>query len=254
MRLVSSIVLYKNPKEVMQKAIDSFLEGKDDRRVILVDHSPTNELASLAGKQVTYFHNPDNPGFGAGHNFAFANSPESDYFIIQNPDVFLDPGSMELLLEKLNQDQNIGIITGKILNSDRTLQKLLKKDPNILALLARRFTSLSNLSIFKKALNNFEFDDMFYEKENTVPVISGCFMVIPSTVYREIKGFDERFFLYFEDFDLCRKIREVGKKVYYFPNASIVHLWKRGAHSSFKHLFYFTRSMFQYFRKWGGWF
>ncbi|MCG6144912.1 glycosyltransferase family 2 protein [Leptospira bandrabouensis] len=258
MKLVSSIVLYRNPKDVVIKAIDSFLENQPNRRMVLVDHSPEPTLSNLASNsQITYYHNPSNPGFGAGHNLAHSEIIDSNkdknekYIIIQNPDVFIDPGCINTLIQKLEANPKIGLITCRVLNPDGSIQKLLKKDPNLFALITRRIPFLKNIPIFNKALQNFLVSDDLYLREVEIPIVSGCFFIIPRIVWNEIGGFDERYFLYFEDFDICRKVRAIGKQIVYSPEAEITHLWTRGAHTSFKHLLYFAKSMIQYFNKWG---
>lgn len=256
MKLVSSIVLYRNSQEIVERAMKSFLEKDSTRHIVLVDHSPNPILSNLATiSNTSYIHNPKNPGFGAGHNLAHNsknNAPlDEKYIVIQNPDVFIEPGCINHLLNKLESDPSIGLITCKVLNPDGSIQRLLKKDPNLLALVARRIPFLTKLKFFKKALEHYEIEDNLYEVEGNIPIVSGCFFIIPKSVWNAINGFDERYFLYFEDFDLCRKVKSLGKRIVYCPDVQITHLWTRGAHSSNKHLFYFVRSMIQYFNKWG---
>lgn len=256
MNLVSSIVLFKNSKEIVQKSIDSFLEQDPKRQIVLVDHSPSPTLSSLVTKSnISYHHNPDNPGFGAGHNFAHRNNTKANeiekYIVIQNPDVFVSPGCIQTLIEKMEADPQIGLITCKVMNPDGSVQKLLKNDPNLFALITRRLPILSHLHLFRKALLNYEIKNEMYDIEGEIPIVSGCFFIISRNVWDQIGGFDERYFLYFEDFDICRKVRSINKKIFYTPQVEIIHLWTRGAHKSSKHLFYFLRSMVQYFNKWG---
>jgi GT2 family glycosyltransferase len=250
-RVVGSIVLYKNPVGMVEGAISSFLENFNDREVILIDHSPNNDLENLARKNVHYYHNPSNPGYGAGHNLGFQKANDPDYFFIINPDVLVHHGALSYLIQKLKINTNIGLITGKVLNVDGTLQKLLKNDATVTAFIARRITALEKISYFSKAVENFVIEAEFYEKEWEVPIISGCFMGIRGEIFKKVGGFDERYFLYFEDFDLCRKIRSVDLKILYEPRAEITHYWNRGAHKSLRHLWYFVKSLYQYFNKWG---
>ena len=83
-----------------------------------------------------------------------------------------------------------------------------------------------------------------------VPILSGCFMMLRCEVIKHIGGFDERFFMYAEDVDLCRRIGEVSKTIFY-PYISIYHEYAKGSYSNKKMLMMHIRSMTKYFNKWG---
>lgn len=247
MRIVGSIVTYQNPPEMVEKAIDSFLDGSNKREIVLVDHSPSDTLRILQRENVHYVHNPQNPGFGAGHNLAFAKMNEPEVFFLINPDIEITEGTVDRLVDRIQRDPRIGIITCKILNPDGSIQLLLKNEPTLAALVARRIRVLEKIPYFRRAVENFIRSEDVYGSETDVPIASGCFMGVRGKTFGKLGGFDERYFLYFEDFDLCRRTRKLGLQVFYTTEGSAIHLWTRGAHNSTKHLLYFLRSLIQYF-------
>jgi hypothetical protein len=89
------------------------------------------------------------------------------------------------------------------------------------------------------------------EKSFYPDFIHGCFMLFKTKDFKNIEGFDERYFLYLEDADLCRKIDAVGKKKLYYPNIEITHQHQRGSTKNIKLFFYHLSSAFKYFLKWG---
>jgi GT2 family glycosyltransferase len=83
-----------------------------------------------------------------------------------------------------------------------------------------------------------------------VPFAQGSFLVIQTDLYKQLKGFDDRFFMYMEDADLCKRVNEVSV-VRYFPDTAVVHKWEKGSHKSMKLFKIHLQSMYRYFKKWG---
>jgi hypothetical protein len=89
-----------------------------------------------------------------------------------------------------------------------------------------------------------------YDKPFRVPFGQGSFLVIRTELFKEISGFDERFFMYLEDADLCKRVNEISEVVY-FPGTTVIHKWERGSHKNLKLFKMHMKSMFKYFSKWG---
>ena len=115
-------------------------------------------------------------------------------------------------------------------------------------LLLRRF--ISNKAFKIKLTNKYELKFFSYDKEAEIPVVSGCFMFIKTSILQKINGFDERFFMYLEDVDLCRRAGELSK-VLYFPEVSVIHNYEKGSYKNTKLLKYHINSAIKYFNKWG---
>jgi GT2 family glycosyltransferase len=93
--------------------------------------------------------------------------------------------------------------------------------------------------------------DLNQDENYEVPFISGAFMLFRRDVLDRVKGFDSRYFLYFEDADICREVQKIGFRTSYYARANIVHLWKRASHRDIRITFIFVLNMIRYFNKWG---
>jgi len=249
--ITGSIVVYHNSKEDIKKVIDSFLGYENDSILFVIDNSLNNSLSDLCKQpRVKYIYNNANLGFGAAHNIAFkeAYKLNSSYHILLNPDVYFDPLIIKDLVIKADSDSSIGLIMPKIIYPNGLTQYLCKLIPTPIDLLLRRFITNNALKI--KLENRYELRFFSYKEEMEIPVISGCFMIIRSSVLQKLNGFDERFFMYLEDVDLCRRVGEISKVVY-FPKVSVVHNYEKGSYKSTKLLMYHIKSAIKYFNKWG---
>lgn len=249
-----SIVAYNTSLEILSKCVDSIIDRNIVWNGIFIDHSPDSRYKSLFEnrEQWQYFMRGHvNDGFGGGNNFAMSQAKKSDYILLVNPDLYLEENSISDMLTFARSKPNLGIFTGKITYPNGSLQRLNKKNPTVYGLMGRRFPFLQKISIITKAVKEYEMSDMNYESEMDIEFISGCWMLIPYHVWYEVKGFDPRFFLYFEDADLTRRIKNLGYRTLYAPSARAIHEYQRGSHKSFKLFILFIRSMIQYFTKWG---
>lgn len=253
-KITASIVTYKNEYRILKKAINSFLDTDLNVKLYLIDNSPTDEIKQICyGDRIEYIFNNLNIGFGAGHNIAVKESLNlSKYHLILNPDIYFAKGNLEKLYEFMESNKNVGLVMPKILYPDGSLQYLCKKLPTPFDLIGRRFIPPFLRQLFQKRLDSFEFKNRNYNEIMEVPYLSGCFMFIRTKVFKEIGMFDERFFMYLEDTDLCRRIGEKYKTVYY-PEAVVYHEYAKGSYRSKKLLKIHIESAIKYFNKWG-WF
>lgn len=253
-KLTVSIVLYNSPHSMLEKAIKSVLNTSLDITLYLVDNSPTNQLRMLADidPRITYLHNPSNPGFGAAHNIAIAQSIQSEahYHLVLNPDIYFEMGVLENITLFMNSYTDVGLVMPKVLYPDEKTQYIARLLPTPWDLFARRFIPIK--SYLEKINRRYELTFVDYTSTIEVPFISGCFMFLRTETLKEVGYFDESFFMYLEDADLSRRIGMVSKTVLY-PHVSITHEYQRGSHRSFKLLMTFIRSVFTYFNKYG-WF
>ena len=103
---------------------------------------------------------------------------------------------------------------------------------------------------FQKRQAYHTMQDMDYDRPFEVPFAQGSFLVVRTELFRQLGGFDERFFLYMEDADLCRRVNQVSK-LWYCPDATVIHKWERGSHKNKKLFRIHVKSMISYFYKWG---
>lgn len=249
--LTASLVVYHNTESDIKKVIDSYLGYGTTSVLFVIDNSADDSLRALCGNsRVRYVFNNANVGFGAAHNIAIhkAYQLESDFHILLNPDVYFDPAIIKELLDKVVSDPSIGLLMPKIVYPNGDTQNLCKLIPTPKDLILRRF--IPSEKIKKKLENRYELRFFSYNSEAEIPILSGCFMMIRTAVLKTVAGFDERYFMYLEDVDLCRRIGAMSRLVYY-PKVSIVHNYEKGSYKNKKLLFYHIRSAVKYFNKWG---
>lgn len=249
--ITGSIVTYHNSKCEINKVIQSFLGNSIESILFIIDNSSDNSLSSLCtDPRIRYIFNNKNLGFGTAHNIAFEEAYKvgSKYHFLLNPDIYFNNTIIQDLVEKANTDSSIGLLMPKIIYPNGETQYLCKLLPTPIDLIIRRFVPIERIkNILKK---RYELRFMSYEEETEIPCLSGCFMLIRSSILEEVKGFDERYFMYLEDVDLCRKIGNVSKLIYY-PNSSVVHNYEKGSYKNKKLLNYHINSAVKYFNKWG---
>lgn len=188
-------------------------------------------------------------GYGANHNINIKQATGA-YTVIMNSDMTVSENVFECLRDYLDTHPDVGMVTPKILNPDGSIQPLNKRYPTLLDLALRRFASKSMERRFADRMARYEMLDVGYENECEVPCLSGCFLFSRTSVLRAVGGFDERYFLYFEDFDLSRRVQKTHRTMFY-PEASATHYWQRGAHKKLRHSMYFVKSAIRYFNRWG---
>lgn len=249
--ITASIVVYNNDLKQLEEAISSFLDSSLKLHLYVVDHSPTTWARSLCNDhRVTYIHTGENMGFGAGHNIIMKDHDKlGAYHLVLNPDIKINKHTLSTLVGYLDKNKDVACAMPQILNSDNTEQLLPKCYPNPLNLFVRFFPALKKLAAgFDR---RYVLADISKEKPYQVGIVSGCFMLIRSEVFKK-EVFDERFFMYFEDFDLSRRINR-SWRLMLVPEVSVYHNYERGAHKQFFLFKTMLISMFKYFNKYA-WF
>jgi len=249
----ASIVTYNNDLETLLTVINSICHSKTKIKLFLIDNSNNDNIRHFISEfPIEYIKNESNIGFGKAHNIGIKKAIElkSDYHIIINPDISFDTDVVESLAERAEKDNEIGLIMPKIVYPNNSMQYLCKLLPTPVNLIFRRFLPFKK--IVKKLNDSYELRNMDFTKEFEVPSLSGCFMFVRTSVLEKVGGFDERYFMYLEDVDLCRKIGEISKLIYY-PDVSVVHNYEKGSYKNKKLLIYHIKSSIKYFNKWG-WF
>jgi hypothetical protein len=134
---------------------------------------------------------------------------------------------------------------------DGRLQPLNRRYPTVLDLFLRRFMPRTLRPLFKRRMERYDMLDVGYDHSYSVPFVSGAFMACRVSMLKTVGGFDERYFLYFEDADLSRAMQTRGWRTAYCPQSLVVHDWQRAAHKNIKSTIIFSCSAVRYFNKWG---
>jgi GT2 family glycosyltransferase len=251
--LTAAIVAYNSDLTELEIAIQSCLASSLRVQVIVVDNAASDELETLCHmSRVRYIRTGKNIGFGAAHNVALKNASPSRYHLVLNPDIRFDQGVLDELYAFLEMNPSVGLVMPRVIYPDGSAQNLCKRLPSPIDIFAKRLLSRRLQSLCRRRLEAFELQDMDMDKVLSVPYLSGCFMFLRSKALHDAGGFDERFFMYFEDLDLTRRIHQLYSTVYY-PGITIVHRHEKGSYKSAKLLLCGIHSAVKYFNKWG-WF
>jgi GT2 family glycosyltransferase len=249
----SSIVLYKNAANTLSDAILSFLNKDFNMLLYLIDNSPTDELKYLVThNRISYIHNPSNPGFGAAHNIAIQKAIElgSKYHFVVNPDVYFNEDVVTPMVEYMKINSSIGMMMPQILNLDGTIQNLPKLLPSPLSIFLRKLRKPKKA--YEKFINEYELRQVPTDIIYNAPILSGCFTLLNLEAIKKVGFYDDAFFMYFEDWDLSRRMHQHYKTIY-FPLVFVFHGYESGANKSSFLFKIFLNSAITYFNKWG-WF
>jgi hypothetical protein len=243
-----------NQREDLERLLPTLVPAAAESRaeVMLVENRSTDGARELVEREfpsVIVESNPRVAGYGENHNINLRKA-RGQYFVVMNSDMTVDRDTFTRLADYMDERPHVGMVAPKVLNADGTLQPLNKRTPTIVDLFVRRFVPRRFHKYFAARLARYEMLDVGYEHEYAVPNISGCFMFCRTDVLRSLGGFDERYFLYFEDFDLTRRMQRTHHTMYY-PGVTVTHYWHRTAHKSWKYSYYFMRSALRYFNRWG---
>jgi GT2 family glycosyltransferase len=248
----ASIVAYENPPEMLRAAAESFLSCSLKVRLFIVDNSPEQGLKNVFnGLPVEYYFYGKNIGYGKAHNYAIENSAESRYHLIMNPDIVIMKGTIERMASFMDENHDVGIVCPRVLNTDGTDQCLNKRYLNVTDLFVRRFVPNFFQPLLKRRMDHYEMRDVGYDKICDVECIPGAFMLCRKSVLKALGGFDPRYFMYFEDGDLCLKFQQNHYRTIYYPNATVIHGYERASHKNVRMTAVFIANMLRYFNKWG---
>jgi N-acetylglucosaminyl-diphospho-decaprenol L-rhamnosyltransferase len=199
---------------------------------------------------VRLIRNKENLGFARAHNRGIAVS-SGDPVVIINPDTVVERDFFEHLQEFVTENPRVGIAGPRILDSEGDLQLSARREISALSGFLGR-TSLLTRLFPKSSLVKSQFPAVTDQSRPTsVDWVSGACMVVRRETLRDVGTLDERFFMYFEDADLCRRARAAGWLVYYLPHVEIVHQTGASSRSRPKAIWLLHKSAFLYHRKHG---
>lgn len=253
-KVSASIVMYKSDIKELEVLLGCILSSKTIDKIFLIDNSPTDTLKILQDQdsKIEYFSNPSNPGFGAAHNIAIKQSigEGGRYHFIVNPDIFFKENVISQMIDYMEKDDTIGMMMPQILNMDGTIQNLPKLLPSPFSVFLRVIKKPKKL--YEKFIDKYELRTVQNELIYNTPILSGCFTAINLKAIEKVGDYDDAYFMYFEDWDLSRRVHEYFKTIY-FPIVSVYHGYDSGANRDIKLFKIFLKSAIFYFNKWG-WF
>ena len=251
---LSIIIVCFNSREVLLPCLESIWKALPSFpfEVILVDNgSKDNSVQEVHRRfqEVIIIQSGSNAGYAGGNNIGFAKA-RGKYVLFLNPDTIIYQGAFDKLVNRADSDPNIGIVGPSVQNADGTLQLSCFRPPDIRESLSKTFW-LYRIPGYMKAYGfpgHYREDQ--YKGEMDVDVVSGCCLLARKTILDEVGAFDEEYFIYYEETDLCERVRRSGYRIVYAPSACIVHL---GGATTIKQEIWFRiqseRSRYRFFSK-----
>ena len=266
--LSATVVTYRPDPALLARAIASLatavLHARErgelgSARLFVVDNGPEEARGALrealrawpaqAGAlEIVAGHG--NVGYGRANNLVL-DRLDSDFHLVMNPDVEVDREALAAGLAALREHRDVGLVAPDARGDDGARQYLCKRYPSLWVLFLRGFAPEGMRRRFSRALDRYEMRDVIAERTvQGVPLASGCFMLLRTALFRRLGGFDPRFFLYFEDYDLSLRVgREAS--VAYVPGARIVHHGGEAARKGWRHVAWFVSSAWRFFARHG---
>jgi GT2 family glycosyltransferase len=251
--VVASIVLYNHTAADVGPLFEELARDEAILEWVAVNNGGSDDACALAeslgGRSL---HPGRNLGYGAAHNLAshFLTAVGAPYHLILNPDIRLHSGTLAKLATVMEAMPEVGLLMPRVLYPDGSVQYLCKLLPTPLDLVLRRFAGSPLRWLFDNRLTHYEMRHFDYSQAVYAPVLSGCFMFTRRSVFDSVGGFDERFFLYMEDTDLCRRIGDISRLLFW-PGTTVIHGHAQGSYNSFSLLRLHIRAAITYFNKWG---
>ena len=224
---LSVIIVNWNTKKLLDDCLSSIFKfTKDiDFEVIVIDNDSKDgspELVKKKYSKVKLIENKDNVGYAKANNQGIKVA-KGEYILLLNSDTYLIENSFEKLVEKVQTEQNLGVLAPLLLNVDRSTQQSAGYFPH----LPQVFFWMTFLDDLPGGtlLKPYHLDhNWFYRKDHEVDWITGAAFLIPKKVIDDVGTLDESIFMYGEDVDWCYRIKKSGFKVIYSPVTKIVHI------------------------------
>jgi GT2 family glycosyltransferase len=228
---ISILIVHYNTPGLLRQTLKGLYHSnpKVTFEVIVVDNNPSVRVRDWVQKEftlATVIMSYDNVGFGPGMNLAMQHANARYYFVF-NPDIAAFAGTLDALVDYMDEHPDIGILGPKLLNPDRTLQHSCYRFMNPSVILYRRIPILRSLSFAKRAVDAYQMKDWAHEEAADVDYLLGAAMFTRKEAIDQVGGFDPYFFMYFEDQDWCRRFWMAGWRVVYHPDIFFIHYHRR---------------------------
>ena len=237
-RQITISIVSHYQKELIKKLLDD-LEKFCNQFVIVFITINIEEKFSLKKKYsfpIIFIKNFNPKGYGSNHNYSFLKC-HTKYFCVVNPDIRLNSNPFPSLINEIEL-YSAALISPMVINEMGNIEESVRKYPSI-------------SSLFFKFFNlNKEF---IYNKSKLIinpDWVAGMFMLFNSEQYKILGGFDERYFLYYEDVDICKSFLKTGNSIIYSPNACVIHSARRSSHKNIRYFIWHLTSFFRFLIKW----
>ncbi|MBI1961587.1 MAG: glycosyltransferase family 2 protein [Parcubacteria group bacterium] len=197
------------------------------------------------GMTIKLIRNSKNLGFAAANNQGIGEA-RGKYILLLNPDTEFTENSLKKVFDRMESDPSIGVLGCKLLNPNGSLQPSVRRFPRVRDI---KVIFFKLYKLFPSLLDRYLAKDFNYSREQEVDQVMGAFFCIRRSVIDQIGLLDDKYFIWFEEVDFCRRAKAVGFKVVYWPGTSIIHHAGQsfGQAPSVKKQWWFFRSAWRYF-------
>ncbi len=231
--ILISVVSHQQGKLI--ESLFKDLEQQAPTWPIHLTHNIPEPSMAHEGLTLTTSFNPHPKGFGANHNAALEPG-RAEFFCILNPDIRMPSNPFPVLIEAL-RDPSVALVAPRIVDRHDKVQDNARQFPTLLGLL-KKWLGLDDGRIVPSDSH-----------PTPVPWVAGMFLLVRAEAFRAIGGFDEKFFLYYEDVDLCARLRQAGWQILLCPEATVVHDAQRSSHKSWRYARWHLTSLMRYLIK-----
>lgn len=251
---LSIIIVNWNVRELLRHCLHSIDTHRDGLsvEVIVVDSSSTDGSVEMIAAEFPWVHLvpcDENVGFPRGNNIGLKRAGGRNILLL-NPDTVVTDKALSLMLDYLAAHPDIGALGPQLLNPDGTVQSSRRRFPTLVTGFLES-TWLEGLA--PGMLRRYYALDLPDDMTADVDWVTGACILVPRDVYEEVGGLDEGYFMYSEELDWCRRIKETGRRVVYFPPARVIHHVGKSSEQAVtaRHI-NFQRAKLRYFRKYHG--
>ena len=247
---LSIIIVSWNVENYLRKCLHSIFKNEKDLlfELIVIDNASYDNSVEMVRQEfpiVTVISNQDNRGFNPANNQGIKIAKGRNVLLLNPDTLILDNNLLKEMIRLLDENIEIGAVGPKILSADKKTVQLACARTN-----TNLWTVLSDRMIEKQIYNSSWFRKKYYHTNRYVATLSGSCMMFKKEIVKKIGLMDEQFFMFLDDVDYCKRIRDAGWKVYYMANLAIIHF---GGESSAQNLERATieihRSLKRYFQK-----
>ena len=225
--MFSVIIVSYNTSSLLRQCLEKlFTTGKElEMEVFVVDNASADDSAAMVRRefpQVILIENSDNRGFAAANNQAWQQS-RGEYVLLLNPDAYVKPGALVSTLAFMEAHPKCGLCGGRLVKPDGSLDPSARRFPGWLG----KLSTISGLRARfpeSRLFSRHEFGGFDHRTVMEVDWVPGTFTMYRREMLKQTGLFDERFYIYYEETDLCLNAKKLGWQVFFIPDAEVVHV------------------------------
>ncbi len=223
---ISVAIVSYNTRDLLRECLRSLQARGGEARleIIVLDNASHDGSAQMVRDEFPEVHlmqSAHNSGYGAANNRALQDA-RGEFFWVLNSDTTIETGAISTMMNWMREHPRCGAIGTRLILADGSTQPSCALDPSLFAVFIEQ-TYLDKLMPGNRYAGSYAMTDWDYDDLREVPQVCGASMLVRHAAWQNLGGFDESYFMYFEDTDLCVRLREAGWKIWYLPAARVRH-------------------------------